>query len=79
MQREGARTFENEISGHTHGLRKEEEPPSKQKHDMERKEENQDGLLLTWSSFTRNQMEEGQRTLDLAPKIWLLIFKGAQQ
>ena len=47
MQREGARTFENEISGHTHGLRKEEEPPSKQKHDMERKEENQDGLLLT--------------------------------
>lgn len=67
MRREGART-KSKVPGHTHGLRKEEAPPSKRKHDMERKEENQDGPLLTRSSFTRNQME-GQRTLDLVPKI----------
>ena len=67
MQRDGERT-KSKILGHTHGLWKEEEPHRKCKHYMERKEENEDGPLLAGSSFTRNQME-GQRKLDLAPKI----------
>lgn len=45
---------------------------------MERKEENQDGTLLTGSSGQSGKMENGQRKLDLALKIRLLIFKGTQ-